>query len=71
MLKRIALARQYIRQVMVEMPVPPGAQDDMRALLLELDRIGIFSVNLLELCYPLINAEEFNARGFKAKARPF
>jgi len=43
----------------------------MRALLRELDRIGIFSVNLLELCYPLINADEFNQRGFQAKARPF
>ncbi|MCC6798977.1 MAG: radical SAM protein [Anaerolineae bacterium] len=70
-LERIALARQYIPQVMVEMPVPPGARDEMRALLLELDRIGIFSVNLLELCYPLINAAEFNARGFEAKARPY
>jgi len=70
-LKRIELARQYIPQVMVEMPVPPGSGDEMRALLRELDRIGIFSVNLLELCYPLINADEFNQRGFQAKARPF
>jgi len=68
---RIELARQYIPQVMVEMPVPPGAQDEMRALLLELDRIGIFSINLLELCYPLINATAFNARGFQVKARPY
>src|SRR5690606_10509589 len=70
-LKEIELAREYIPQVMVEMPVPPGSGDEMRALLLELDRIGIFSINLLELCYPLINADEFNQRGFQAKARPF
>jgi len=70
-LHRIELARRYIRLVMVEMPVPPGTQDEMRALLLELDRIGIFSINLLELCYPLMNAADFNARGFKVKARPF
>lgn len=70
-LKRIELARQYIPQVMVEMPVPPGTRDEMRALLLELNRIGIFSINLLELCYPLINPEEFNRRGFQVKARPF
>lgn len=70
-LKEIALARQYIPQVMVEMPVPPGSGEEMRALLLELDRIGIHSINLLELCYPLINADEFNARGYEVKARPF
>ncbi len=70
-LQRIELARRYIRLVMVEMPVPPGTQVEMRALLQELDRIGIFSINLLELCYPLINAADFNARGFKVKARPF
>lgn len=70
-LKEIELARQYIPQVMVEMPVPPGSGEEMRALLLELDRIGIFSINLLELCYPLINSDEFNARGYRIKARPF
>ena len=70
-LKRIELARQYIPQVMVEMPVPPGTQDEMRALLLELNRIGIFSINLLEFCFPLFNAEEYNQRGYAVKTPPY
>jgi len=70
-LERIALAKQFIPRVMVEMPVPPGSGEIMRDLLLALDEIGIFSINLLELCYPFRNAEAFNSRGFKVKNRPF
>jgi len=70
-LERVALAKAYIPDVMIEMPVIPGHLDEMKALLRELDRIGIYSINLLELCYPLVNADEFNARGFKVKRRPF
>ena len=64
-LDRIALATQTIPAVMVEMPVLPGTLGEMQTILTELDRIGIFGINLLELCYPLINAEEFNAREFR------
>ena len=70
-LDRIALATQTIPAVMVEMPVLPGTLGEMQTILTELDRIGIFGINLLELCYPLINAEEFNAREFRVKHRPF
>lgn len=70
-LTRIALARQYIPKVMVEMPVMPGMLEPMKELLLELDGFGIHSINLLELCYPLSKPEEFNKRGFAVKRRPY
>jgi len=68
---QIALAREYIPNVMVEMPVLPGALEEMKAVLLELDRLGIFGINLLELCFPFHNADEYRARAYLIKARPF
>ncbi len=69
--RQIALAREYIPNVMVEMPVLPGALEAMQNVLLELDHLGVFGINLLELCFPYHNAEEFQRRGYKIKARPF
>jgi len=68
---QIALAREYIPNVMVEMPVLPGAFDEMKAVLLELDRLGVFGINLLEFCFPYHNVEEYRRRGYRIKARPF
>lgn len=70
-LDRIAAAQDMIPKVMVELPIPPDSLDEMKGILSELDRIGIHSINLLELCYPLMNPDDFNARGFQVKARPF
>ncbi len=68
--ERIALAKQYIPQVMVEMPVLPDTLETMKDILLELDRLEIHSVNLLELCYPYWNAAEFKRRGFSVRNPP-
>lgn len=68
--ERIALAKQYIPQVMVEMPVFPGTFETMKGILRELDRLGLYSINLLELCYPYFNAEAFRERGFTVKNPP-
>jgi len=68
---RLALAREYIPAVMVETPVLPGTLDVMSEVLLELDRVGIFGVNLLEFCFPLHNAEAFRARGYRIKNPPY
>lgn len=68
---QIALAREYIPNVMVEMPVLPGALAAMKEVLLELDRLGAFGINLLELCFPFHNAGEFRRRAYRVKARPF
>lgn len=70
-LERIALAREYIPYVMVEMPVLPDTREEMKEVLLELDRLGIFGINLLEFCFPLRNTETYRQRGYKIKARPY
>jgi pyruvate formate-lyase activating enzyme-like uncharacterized protein len=70
-LDRIALAKQYIPDVMVEMPVLPGSLDTMQALLLDLNELQISSINLLEFCYPFSHPEAFNQKGFKLKKRPY
>lgn len=70
-LRRIALAREYIPVVMVEMPVLPGTRKEMRRLLLELDRIGVDGVNLLEFCFPFNNADVFKRLGFSLKYPPY
>jgi pyruvate formate-lyase activating enzyme-like uncharacterized protein len=68
---QIALAREYIPNVMVEMPVLPGTLEEMKEVLLELDQLGIYGINLLEFCFPLNNAETFRERGYTIKARPY
>ncbi|MEN6410628.1 MAG: radical SAM protein [Anaerolineaceae bacterium] len=70
-LERIALAKAYIPRVMVEMPILPGTLDEMKSILLRLDEIGVFGINLLELCFPFNNVDEFRQRGYHVKARPF
>ncbi|MAT98646.1 MAG: radical SAM protein [Anaerolineaceae bacterium] len=69
--ERIALAKQYISIVMVEMPILPGTLAEMKEVLLELERLQIHSINLLEFCYPFTQAQAFSERGFKVKKRPF
>jgi pyruvate formate-lyase activating enzyme-like uncharacterized protein len=68
---RIALAREYIPSVMVEMPVLPNTLEEMKVVLRELDALGVFGINLLEFCFPLHNVEEYREKGYKVKARPF
>ncbi len=69
--EQIALAREYIPHVMVEMPVLPGTLDEMKSVLTELDRLQIFGINLLEFCFPYNNADLYRERGYKIKARPY
>jgi len=70
-LSSIVLAKKYIPQVMVEMPVIPGTGEEMRTLLKRLDEIGIYGINLLEFCFPLNNVDEFAKRGFMLKYPPY
>ena len=67
----IALAKKYIPNVMVEMPVLPNTLEEMKDVILRLEELGIFGINLLELCFPLYNAELFREKGYKIKQRPF
>lgn len=68
---QIALAREYIPHVMVEMPVLPGTLEEMKAVLTELERLEIFGINLLEFCYPLHNADVFRQQGYRIKTKPY
>ena len=68
---QLALAKRFIPNVMVEMPVLPGTYEEMKGVLHRLEEIGIFGINLLEFCFPLNNPEEFDQRGYKIKAHPF
>ncbi|WP_370520335.1 radical SAM protein [Enterorhabdus sp. P55] len=70
-LATLALAREVIPDVMVEMPVIPGTEDALRALLRGMDSLGLFGINLLEFCYPYGDWEEYRRRGFKVKNPAF
>ena len=68
---RIALAQAHIGCVMVEMPVLPDSLAAMQAVLQRLDALGVHSINLLELCYPLAQAPAFVSRGYQVRPRPY
>lgn len=70
-LKKIELAQKYIPYVLVEMPVIPGTLQEMKELLLDLDNMGIFGINLLEFCFPLVNSQSFKDKGFTLKYPPY
>lgn len=70
-LAKIELSMRYIDNVMVEMPVLPGQGAYMEGLLRRLDGMGLFGINLLELCLPFERAEDFAARGYSLKSPPY
>lgn len=67
MYKKIALSKNYIPSVMVEMPVFPNQIEEMKAIFYKLDLLGIDGINLLELCFPFFNEVEFYKRGYRLK----
>lgn len=69
--RRLKLAKRFVPQVMVEMPVIPGTEEEMRELLRALDRIGAFGINLLEFGYPMGDWAPFAGRGFRIANPPF
>jgi pyruvate formate-lyase activating enzyme-like uncharacterized protein len=68
---RLAVAREYIPNVMVEMPVLPGNLDMMKEILRELDRLEIFGINLLEFCYPYANTDVYREKSYQVKNHPY
>ena len=70
-LRNLALAREHIPRVMVEMPVMPEAEREMSELLSRLEELGIYGINLLELCFPCHNAEAFRQRGYALRYPPY
>lgn len=69
--RAMELAKRYISRVMVEMPVLPDAESEMREILDRLEEMGIFGINLLELCFPYHNAEAFAERGYRLRYPPY
>lgn len=67
----IAAAVGIIPDVMIELPVIPGTLEWMKDLLIRADSLGVRGVNLLEFCFPLHNAEEFQRRGFRLRKHPY
>ena len=70
-LSAMELAKRYIPDVMVEMPIIPGTKDRMCELFDRWAQIGIDGINLLEFCFPFHSWEEFAARGFEIRNPPF
>jgi len=50
-LQPVILAKKYVPHVLVEIPVFPNDEDNMKKLLLELDRLDIFGINFCEFIY--------------------
>lgn len=70
-IRRLAMAKQFIPDVMVEMPVAPDMLEDMKGLLLGMNAIGAFGINLLEFGYPMGDWAPFAARGYQIANPPF
>jgi uncharacterized protein len=68
---QLALARTYIPNVMVEMPVLPDSFEEMKQVLMELERLQIRGINLLEFCFPLRNAQVYQSKGYRIRHRPY
>lgn len=63
--KKIALAKEYVPRVMVETPVFPGKEDEMKRVLLKLNKLEIFGVNIVEFIFPCRNASLYKRKGYK------
>ncbi|MEH7013737.1 radical SAM protein [Neobacillus niacini] len=70
-LGKISAAKNYIPNVLVEMPVIPGTEEEMKKLLLDLEELEVYGINLLEFCFPLENAAAFREKGFELKNPPY
>lgn len=70
-LSAMLLAKRYIPDVMVEMPIIPGTGERMKELFKRFDEIGIKGINMLEFCFPFHSWEEYEARGFEIRNPPF
>ncbi len=70
-LENMALAGDFIDDVMVEMPVVPGTGGQMRALMARFEQAGIRGMNLLEFCFPFARWNEFARRGFAVRNPPY
>ena len=69
--RNMALAKEVVPHVLVEMPVMPDAEEQMHEILKRLEEMGVYGINLLELCFPYNNAEAFRKRGYALRYPPY
>ena len=65
--RTIALAKEFIPRVLVEMPVMPDHGSYMEGVLTELAGLRIFGINLLEFLYNGHHPELYNEHGYSLK----
>lgn len=70
-LDNMKMAANYIKDVVVEMPIVPGTKEVMKDWMRRFAQNGIKGMNLLEFCFPFHSWEEFDKRGFTLKNPPF
>lgn len=70
-LERLKLSVKYIKRTMVEMPLMINKVDKMKELVLTLDKIGIFGINILEFLYPYVHPDEYKNKGYEVVNRPY
>lgn len=70
-IENIKLSVKYIGRTMVEMPVFPNTLEKMKSLMVELDKIGIYSVNVLEFLYPWVHTDEYIKSSLEVAHRPY
>jgi len=66
-LKPLLLAKKYIPDVTVEIPVIPNHENKLKKLILKLDKIGVKYLNLHELAFTQSNIKQMLRYGFKLK----
>lgn len=64
-MKKIRLAKKYIPRVMVELPVFPDEEEKMKEILISLNDIGIFGINLKEVAFSCRNASVYKRKGYE------
>lgn len=70
-LDNLALAVKYIKRTMVEMPLMQGRVKEMEELMMTLDKIGIFGINVLEFLFPYVHVDEYKNKGYEVSKRPY
>lgn len=67
-LRAHVIAKKYIPNVMVEIPALPGDEDNLRKLLVELNRLDIFGINLCQLIGTRANKANLKERGYRIES---
>ena len=60
-----SLSKKYIPRVMVEIPVFPFKPEKYKKLLVKIDNMKIFGINLLEAVYPFRKSSIYRQKGYK------